>query len=243
MADFGYDDTPLLPGGKWHVHDGDRPQPKIVTPADKAGAPPSDAIVLFGGGDLSGWESAKKRGEAEWDLIDDTMRVKPGTGDIKTKARLGDCQLHVEFSCPAELKGEGQGRGNSGVFLMEIYEVQVLDGYNNPTYADGITASIYGEYPPLVNSCSKPGDWHTYDILWTGPRFEGTKLLKPAYLTVIHNGVVVHNHVEVMSPTGHRDVYDYKAHAPTAPLKLQDHGDLVSFRNIWYRPMGDYDET
>lgn len=243
MANFGYDDTPLLPGGKWHVHDGNRPQPRIVTPGTTPGAAPSDAIVLFDGTDLSGWTSVKTRGEAEWEIIGDTMRVKPGTGDIRTKERFGDCQLHVEFSCPAEIKGEGQGRGNSGVFLMDIYEVQVLDGYENPTYADGITASLYGEYPPLVNSCVKPGDWHTYDILWTAPRFEGVELISPAYLTVIHNGVVVHNHVEVMSPTGHRDVYSYKAHAPTGPLKLQDHGDLVSFRNIWYRPIGNYDDA
>jgi hypothetical protein len=242
MSNLGYSDTPLLPGGKWHVHDGVRPQPRIVTPAAKAGAAPSDATILFDGSSLDDWESAK-RGPADWEIIDDTMRVKPGTGDIRTKEHLGDCQLHVEFSCPAEIKGEGQGRGNSGVFLMGVYEVQVLDGYNNPTYADGITASIYGEYPPLVNSCSKPGDWHTYDILWTAPRFDGVNLVSPAYITVIHNGVVVHNHVEVMSPTGHRDVYHYKAHAPTGPLKLQDHGDLVSFRNIWYRPIGNYDET
>ncbi|HAS83147.1 MAG TPA: DUF1080 domain-containing protein [Verrucomicrobia bacterium] len=242
MATFGYSDTPLLPGGKWHVHDGNRPQPRVVTPARVPGGAPSDAVVLFGGGDLSGWQSVKG-GDADWDIIGDTMRVKPGAGDIRTKARFGDCQLHVEFSCPAEIKGEGQGRGNSGVFLMGVYEVQVLDGYGNPTYADGITASLYGEYPPLVNACSCPGDWHTYDMLWTAPRFDGVNLVSPAYLTLIHNGVVVHNHVEVMSPTGHRDVYSYKAHAPAGPLKLQDHGDLVSFRNIWYRPIGCYDEV
>lgn len=242
MSNFGYDDTPMLPGGKWHVHDGERPQPKIVTPSSQPGGVPSDAKVLFDGTDLSGWTSMKG-GEAEWEIMGDTMRVKPGSGDIQSKERLGDCQLHVEFSCPAEIVGEGQGRGNSGVFLMGCYEIQVLDGYNNPTYADGLTASIYGEYPPLVNSCSKPGEWNVYDILWSAPKFDGVNLVKPAYVTVIHNGVVVHNHVEVMSPTGHRDVYDYKAHAPTGPLKLQDHGDLVSFRNIWYRPIGNYDDT
>jgi hypothetical protein len=238
MANLGYDDTPLLPGGKWHVHDGNRPQPRIVTP----GAAPSDAIILFDGTDLSSWQSGSGA-EAEWEIIGDTMRVKPRTGNIRTKSCFGDCQLHVEFSCPAEIKGDGQGRGNSGVFLMGKYEIQVLDGYENPTYADGITASLYGEYPPLVNACSKPGDWNTYDILWTAPRFDGVDLLQPAYLTVIHNGAVVHNHVEVMSPTGHRDVYAYKAHAPTGPLELQDHGDLVSFRNIWCRPIGNYDDA
>ncbi len=240
MATFGYNDTPLLPGGKWHVHDGNRPQPRVVTPAAAPGGAPSDAVILFDGSDLAGWQSVKG-GDAEWEIVGDTMRVKPGTGDIRTRTRFGDCQLHLEFACPAEIKGEGQGRGNSGVFLMGVYEVQVLDGYKNPTYADGITASVYGEYPPLVNACSIPGDWHTYDMLWTAPRFDGISLVSPAYLTLIHNGVVVHNHVEVMSPTGHRDVYSYKAHAPTGPLKLQDHGDLVRFRNIWYRPIGNYD--
>ncbi len=242
MANLGYDDTPLLPGGQWQVHDGNRPQPRIVTPGTTPGSAPSDAIILFDGTDLSNWQSGSGN-DAEWEIIGDTMRVKPSTGNIRTKSCFGDCQLHVEFSCPAEIKDEGQGRGNSGVFLMGKYEVQILDGYENPTYADGITASLYGEYPPLVNACSKPGDWNTYDILWTAPRFDGVNLLEPAYLTVIHNGAVVHNHVEVMSPTGHRDVYPYKAHAPTGPLELQDHGDLVSFRNIWCRPIGNYDDT
>mgnify|MGYP006284048311 CR=1 FL=1 len=242
MANYGYDDTPLLPGGIWHVHDGARPQPRVVAPGEEYGRVPADATVLFDGGNLDAWESVNG-GDAEWDVVGDgTMRVKPGTGDIRTKQAFGDCQLHLEFACPAEIKGESQGRGNSGVFLMEKYEIQVLDGYRNPTYADGITAAVYGEYPPLVNACRQPGAWQTYDILWTAPRFDGTCLLSPAYATVIQNGIVVHNHVELMGPTGHRDVYDYKAHAPTGKLKLQDHGDLVSFRNIWCRPIGEYDE-
>lgn len=233
----GYDDTPLLPGGQWHVHDGNRPLPETVIPGSEYGQPPSDAITLFAGKDLSAWESAKG-GEAEWEITQDSiMRVKPGTGDIRTKQAFGDCQLHLEFACPAEIKGDGQGRGNSGVFLMEKYEIQVLDGYQNPTYADGITASIYGEFPPLVNACREPGAWQSYDILWTAPRFDGTTLISPAFVTLIHNGVVVHNHVALLGPTGHRDVYDYKAHAPTGKLKLQDHGDLVSFRNIWCRDL------
>lgn len=237
MASFGYDDTPLLPGGQWHVHDGTRPQPRVVTPGDPVGQPPADAIVLFDGSGLDGWESAKG-GEAEWELVEENaMRVKPGTGGIRTKERFGDCQLHLEFACPAEIKGEGQGRGNSGVFLMERYEIQVLDGYQNPTYADGITASLYGEFPPLVNACREPGAWQTYDILWSAPCFDGVDLICPAFVTVIHNGVVVQNHTEVMGPTGHRDVYEYKAHAPTGALALQDHGDLVRFRNIWVRKL------
>jgi hypothetical protein len=244
MGKLGYDDTPLLPGGQWHVHDATRPQPTIVTPGTASsqaqpGQLPSDAITLFDGTDLSGWKG--RDGDAGWKVENGYAEVVPGTGDIESTERFGDCQLHVEFACPAEIKGESQGRGNSGVFLMSIYEIQVLDGYDNPTYADGTTASLYGQYPPLVNACSKPGDWHFYDIFWTAPRFSGVELVSPAYLTLIHNGILVHNHAEAMGPTGNRDVYNYKAHAPTGPLKLQDHGDLVRYRNIWYRPLKGYD--
>jgi hypothetical protein len=239
MANQGYTDTPLLPGGKWHVHDPNRPQPTVVAPGAEPGAAPADAVALFDGTDLSGWVKVDGS-DPEWTVENGEMHVVPKTGDIQTREHFGDCQLHLEFACPKEIKGEGQGRGNSGVFLMGRYEVQVLDGYENPTYADGITASVYGEYPPLVNACRAPGEWQSYDILWTAPRFDGVELLCPAYLTVIQNGVVVHNHVPVMGPTGHRDVYPYKAHAPAGPLKLQDHGDLVRFRNIWYRPIGVY---
>ena len=239
MASLGYTDTPLLPGGQWQVHDSRRPLPRVVTPGSEPGAAPSDATILFNGQTLAGWLS--RDGEAKWKVEHGYMEVVPKTGDIWTQERFGDCQLHLEFACPAVIKGESQGRGNSGVFLMGIYEIQVLDGYENPTYADGITASVYGEYPPLVNACRKPGAWQSYDILWTAPRFSGVSLISPAYLTLIHNGVVVHPHVELMGPTGHRDVYPYKAHAPTGPLKLQDHGDLVRYRNIWVRPITAYD--
>lgn len=236
----GYDHTPLLPGGQWQVHDYRRPQPRLVTPGSETGAAPSDAIFLFDGSSISGW--AGSEGDAKWSVKDKHMEVVPGKGDIWTKDRFGDCQLHLEFACPATIKGESQGRGNSGVFMMSIYEIQVLDGFKNPTYADGITASIYGQFPPLVNACRKPGDWQTYDIIWTAPRFSGVALVKPAYLTLLHNGVLVHNHAELMGPTVHCDVCAYKAHAPTGPLKLQDHGDLVRYRNIWYRPIKGYDE-
>ena len=235
MAKLGYDDTPMLPESQWQVHDYRRPQPPVIAPAADPGAPPSDAVVLFDGSNLSGWTG--KEGEAKWKVEDGYMEVVPGTGDILSAERMGDCQLHLEFACPAEVKGESQGRGNSGVFMMGLYEIQVLDGYENPTYADGITASVYGEFPPLVNACRKPGEWQTYDIVWTAPRFNGVDLVSPAYLTLMHNGVVVHNHTRVIGPTGHRNVYPYTAHAPSGPLKLQDHGDLVRFRNIWYRPI------
>ncbi len=240
MGKTGYDDTPMLPDSPWQVHDYRRPLPPVVTPGTESsptqpGQAPSDAIFLFDGKDLSGWTG--RDGEARWQVQDGYMQVVPGTGDISSRERFGDCQLHLEFACPAEVKGDSQGRGNSGVFLMGLYEIQVLDGYDNPTYADGITAAIYGEYPPLVNACRRPGEWQTYDIIWTAPRFSGVELVSPAFLTLLHNGVVVHQHQVLNGPTGHRDVYAYKAHAPTGSLKLQDHGDLVRYRNIWYRPL------
>ena len=241
MGKLGYDDTPLIRDSTYCVHDPKRPAPRVIAPAETVGQAPEDAVVLFDGSDLSGW-SKVGGGDPGWKVEDGYMEVVPGTGDIQTNAHFGDVQYHLEFACPAEIKGESQGRGNSGVFLMGRYEVQVLDGYENPTYADGITASVYGEYPPLVNACRPPGQWQTYDILWTAPRFNGVDLVSPAYATVIHNGVVVHNHVELHGPTGHCDVYPYIAHAPKGPLRLQDHGDLVRFRTIWARPIGGYDE-
>ena len=242
MGKLGYDNTPLIRDSTYCVHDPKRPAPRVIAPAETVGQAPADAVVLFDGSDLSGW-SKVGGGDAGWKVEDGYMEVVPGTGDIQTNAHFGDVQYHLEFACPAEIKGESQGRGNSGVFLMGRYEIQVLDGYENPTYADGITASVYGEYPPLVNACRPPGQWQTYDILWTAPRFNGVDLVSPAYATVIHNGVVVHNHVELHGPTGHRDVYPYVAHAPKGPLRLQDHGDLVRFRTIWARPIGGYDES
>jgi len=239
----GYDDTPILPGQPWHVHDGGRPLPRVVTPAEEIGQPPSDAVILFDGTDLSKWESLDGS-DAKWKVENGYMEVAPRTGNIRTREHFGDCQLHVEFACPAVVEGESQGRGNSGVFLLGRYEIQVLDGYDNITYADGITAAIYGQWPPLVNACRKPGEFQTYDIIWESPRWDGAEvLIKPAYVTVIHNGVVVHHRKELLSHTGHRNVYEYEYHPPTGPLMLQDHGNPVRFRNIWYRPLKDYDEA
>ena len=243
----GYDDTPMLPDGKFKVHDSARPQPRIVAPGSEstqeaAGQPPSDAVVLFDGTDLSNW-AGRDGGEAQWKVENGYMEVVPRTGDIQTREHLGDCQLHVEWAAPAEVKGESQGRGNSGVFLMGLYEIQVLDCYDNPTYADGTTAAIYGQYPPLVNACREPGEWQTYDIIWIAPRFDGDKLLSPARATVFHNGVLIHHDKELIGPTTHRQILSYKPQPPTGPLKLQDHGDLVRFRNIWYRPLTDYDQA
>ena len=244
----GYDDTPYISGCKWRVHDGARPQARVVTPPtasteDAPGAPPSDAVVLFNGSDLSGWASSKDGSDAAWKVEDGYMEVVPKTGNISSKECLGDCQLHVEWAAPEVVLSDSQGRGNSGVFLMETYEIQVLDNYDNPTYADGTCGGIYGQYPPLVNACRKPGVWQTYDIIWRGPRFDGEKLIRPAYLTVIQNGILLHLDKELLGPTQHRITTYYKPQATTGPLMLQDHGDLVRFRNIWFRPLTGYDES
>lgn len=241
----GYDDTPFIPGSRYRVHDGTRPQPRVVTPGtastpEGAGQPPSDAIILFDGSGLSGWTT--RTGEpAPWKVEHGYMEVVPKSGDIMTREELGDCQLHLEWMAPAEVKGNSQGRGNSGVFLMNRYEIQVLDCYDNPTYADGTTAAIYGEHPPLVNACRRPGEWQTYDIIWLAPQFEGERLVSPAYVTMLHNGVLVHLQRDVLGPTGHRNVTPYSPHPPQAPLRLQDHNNPMRFRNIWYRPL-DRDE-
>lgn len=237
----GYTNTPLLPGGHWHVHDPNRPQPRVVTPGtfstpEQPGKPPSDALVLFDGTDLSQWRSAKG-GEAAWKIENGAFVVTPKAGDILTKQEFGDIQLHLEWAEPPPV-GEGQGRGNSGIFFMGRYEVQILDCFENRTYADGTTGAVYGMHPPLVNACRPPGEWQTYDILFTAPRFaEDGKLLSPAYVTVIHNGVIVQNHAEYYGPSGHKNIPAYKAHPPTGPLRLQDHGNPVRFRNIWVRPL------
>ncbi len=246
QKNLGYEDTPVLPGLPYRVHDGTRPQPPVVTPAtpstqERPGEPPSDARVLFNGRDLSGW-TTEKGGEAAWKVENGYMEVVPGTGDVQTRETFGDCQLHLEWAAPSTVKGESQGRGNSGVFLMGRYEIQVLDCYDNPTYPDGTTAGIYGQYPPLVNACRRPGEWQFYDIIWEAPRFEGDRLARPAYVTVIFNGVVVHHHTELQGPTQHRALAQYKPHPATGPLRLQDHGDLVRFRNVWYRPLRSYDQ-
>ncbi|NLO06506.1 MAG: DUF1080 domain-containing protein [candidate division WS1 bacterium] len=246
-GNVGYDDTPIIPGTNWHVHDGNRPQPPVVTPGtpstqEAPGQPPSDAVVLFDGTDLSGWESKKTGGPAEWKVEDGYMEVVPGTGYIRSKQQFGDCHLHVEFRAPEEITGDSQGRGNSGIFLMGKYEIQVLDCYDNLTYPDGSTGAIYGQFPPLANACRKPGEWQTYDIIWEGPRFEDEKLVRTARVTVILNGIVLHHAKELLGVTSHKVLTEYEPHGEEGPLELQDHRDLVRFRNIWYRPLKGYDE-
>lgn len=242
---LGYQDTPVLPSG-YHVHDGERPQPPVVTPGtastpEKAGAAPSDAVVLFDGTDhLSHWKG--KDGAAKWKVENGYAEVVGGTGDIKTIEEFGTAQYHVEFCTPAEVKGSGQGRGNSGVFVLDRYEFQVLDNFENPTYPDGTVGSVYGQFPPLVNAARKPGEWQTYDILFTAPVFHEDGTLKsPAYATVLLNGVVVQNHTQILGPTQHKALTEYKPHPAKGPLRLQDHGNPVRFRNIWVRPIGTHD--
>lgn len=234
----GYTDTPMLPGGQWHVHDSNRPHPPIVDPGPSTNLPapvPADAIVLFDGKDLSQWSGAK--GDAGWRVQDGYMEVN-GTGSIQTRRAFGDCQLHVEWCAPKEVEGESQDRGNSGVYLLSRYEVQVLDSYHNVTYADGQAAALYGQHPPLVNACRKPGEWQSYDIVFTAPRFaKDGALLSPARVTVLHNGILVHNDVAYYGPSGHKVAPHYTPHAAQAPLQLQDHGNPVRYRNIWIREL------
>jgi len=233
----GYKDTPHLPGGKWRVHDADRPQPPVVAPGAKVGDAPSDAVVLFDGKDLSKWRG--DHGDAAWDVADGAIVARRGAGSLISREEFGDCQLHIEWAAPNPPKGDDQGRGNSGVMFFGRYEIQVLDNYENPTYADGTAGAVYGQHPPLANALRPPGEWQSYDILFTAPRFKDDGSVEtPAHVTVLVNGVAVQNHAEIFGAVAFRDLGRYSAHGPKGPLVLQDHGDPVRFRNIWVRPLG-----
>ena len=205
------------------------PVPEIVDAS--AGRPPSDAIVLFDGTDLSAWNG-------DWKLEEDAVTVVPGTGNLVTKRAFGDVQLHIEWRTPSVIEGEGQGRGNSGVFLMERYEVQVLDSYENTTYSNGQAGSLYKQHIPLVNASRPPSEWQSYDIIFMAPRFrdDGT-LSQPATFTVLHNGVLIQNHVTIKGTTVNIGEPEYEAHDAKAPLMLQDHTNPISYRNIWIREL------
>ncbi len=224
---------------QWGVHDESRPHPPVVTSGENDNSPPSDAIVLFDGTDLSVWKNCKDGKEAKWKVEDGYMEVAPKTGDIEKRQPFGYCQLHIEWRTPEIVKEKGQGRGNSGVFLMGKYEVQVLDSYDNVTYADGQVGSVYGQSPPLVNVCKKPGQWQTYDIIFHAPVFKGDKVVKPATITVFQNGVLVQDHWVIKGTTFHKTPGYYEPHADRIPLRLQDHGNPTRFRNIWIRSLGD----
>jgi len=231
------------------VHEEDptiQPQPPIVTPGpapegDVITAAPSDAIVLFDGTNLDQW-TATDGTPTKWILKDGAMQPTSDSGYIQSKAEFGSCQLHVEFATPANVEGDGQGRGNSGVFLMGEYEVQVLDNYNNTTYPDGQCAALYGRMPPMVNACRKPGEWQSYDIIFHRPHFKDGRVTKRATFTVFHNGILVHDKVELTGGTGWEggnSISEYVAHGDKGPLKFQDHGNPVSFRNVWIRELED----
>ncbi len=222
------------------------PEPKIVT-TGKVNTPPSDAIVLFDGTNLDEWQSVKDTSKpAEWTIKKKAFTVKKGTGNIQTKRKFTDYQLHLEWKIPSDITGEGQARGNSGLFLASTgpgddgYEMQILDCYNNKTYVNGQVGSIYKQKIPLANASKAPGEWQTYDIVWTAPRFnENGSLKSPAHVTALHNGVLIQNSVELTGATRYIGKPEYRAHGP-ASIKLQDHGDKsepISFRNIWIREL------
>ncbi len=245
----GFRDTAMLPGGKWHVHDPDCPQPRVVTPGEtfsQNAAAPSDAEMLFDGKDLSKWQTGEGE-EARWKVRDGYVETERG-GGIRTRGKWADFQLHVEFSEPNPPRGTGQGRGNSGILINNMYEVQVLDSYNAKTYPDGQCGAIYGQSPPLVNASKPPGTWQTYDIVFESPRWSDKgELLGKAIITVLHNGVVVQNHYELAGMTDGingelpwKSLSKYPApHPPEVFVELQDHNNPVRFRNIWIRTLGE----
>jgi hypothetical protein len=241
QSPLGYDDTPMQPNGKWHIHDAKRPQPRVVTPGKAPAAAPSDATVLLGSGnDLGAWQMTDGK-PVTWPIKDGVLQLSKGM--IQTKEEFSDFQLHVEFATPTEVKGNSQGRGNSGVFLAGVFEIQVLDSFQNQTYPDGQASAMYGQFPPLVNASRGPGQWQAYDIVFTAPRFNASGAVdKPAIVTVLHNSVVVHNATPFWGPTSHKVIGKYDPKQAKGPIRLQDHGNPVSFRNIWIRPLKNYDE-
>lgn len=240
VAPLGFLATqPLFAAQTWPVHSLDRPRPPVVDPGpERPPVPaPADAIVLFDGRDLSQWMTADS-GPARWLVRDGYLEVVGGTGSLMTRRAFGDVQLHIEWATPATPSGEGQDRGNSGVFLMGLYEIQVLDSYDNTTYADGQAAAMYGQVPPLVNASRPPGQWQSYDLVFRRPRFAPDgRVGQPARVTVFHNGVLVHDDEAFTGRTAHGRPARYQPHADRLPLSLQDHGNPVRFRTIWAREL------
>lgn len=233
--------APAQTNSGYRIHDMERATPPVVTPGTD-GAPPADAVVLFNGTDLSEWR--KKEGEpAAWLVKDGYLECVAGADDIYTKRTFGDCQLHLEWASPADPAGKtDQDRGNSGIFFMEKYEIQVLDAYENRTYSDGYAGAIYAQYPPQVNAVRKPGEWQTYDIVFHAPRFKKDGTVKrPARITAFLNGILVQDNVSLTGPTGWLQQKPYEVHADSMSLKLQDHDSPVRYRNIWIRPLPQRD--
>ena len=232
------DGTAQVPSlDQWKVHDKDRPQPPMVDPGPQRAPapPPSDALVLFDGDDLSQWQTTKGK-PAKWKVENGYVEVAKRAGAMQTRQDFGDVQLHIEWAAPNS--GDGQDSGNSGIFLMKTYEIQVLNSHGNTTYPDGQAAAIYGQYPPLVNASRPPGQWQTYDIIFRRPRFDANgALVRPARVTVLHNGVLVQDNVVLTGPTAHKKRPPYKAHADKLPLMLQDHNEPTRYRNIWVREL------
>jgi hypothetical protein len=213
------------------------PVPKVISPGVKSSDAPSDAVVLFDGKNTSGWTQVSGK-DFSWKIDSGFMMVNPDSGDIKTKQGFGSCQLHIEWRTPFLVKGESQGRGNSGIFFMSRYELQVLDNYNNRTYSNGQAGSIYKQRMPLVNACRPPGEWQSYDVIFTAPQFNADSTVKSAArITVLHNGILVQNNIELWGSTTFIGTPKYVMHSNKEPIVLQDHGNLVSYRNIWVREL------
>jgi uncharacterized iron-regulated protein len=232
----GYTDTPFLPGSNWRVHDRDRPQAPVVAPGREAGQPPADAIVLFDGRNLDQWAGTASMPAKAAGIEDGAINILK-TGELHTKRAFGDCQLHVEWATPAKADGGPMIWGNSGILFLGKYELQIIESHDCLIYADGIAGAIYGQTPPLVNVARKPGEWQSYDIVFTAPRFEGKRVLRPAYFSAYWNGVLVQDHVASLGPTKHRAVATYDDFDSTGPVTLQYHNSAVRFRNIWIRPL------
>jgi hypothetical protein len=230
----GYNDTPVQPWSGFRVHDADRPLPPRIAPGPfAASAPaPDDAVVLFDGTNLAQWQSN------DWKVVDGC--IEAATGNLTSKAEFGSCQIHLEWLVPTNLTGHLFDRGNNGVLLMGLYEIQIYDSYDEKLYPDGQAAAIYGQTPPLVNVCRPPGQWQSYDIIFNAPKFDGDKLVLPAFVTVIHNGVVVQNHQEIYGETAHRELPEYKHKVSKGPLALAGHNCPVRFRNLWVRPLPEH---
>lgn len=234
---LGYEDTPIIPGTKWHVHDPNRPKPPVVKPGETSAGAPSDAVVIFNG---KGTENLRGKDQAPcaWKVEDGELVVSGG--DVWTTKEFGSCQVHLEWKSAPETKGNSQKKGNGGIFLMDRYESQILDCHENPTYSDGMVGAVYGQTPALANPSRPPGNWQSYDIIFTAPKLDNGKVVEPAHITSIVNGVCTQNHTAIMGPTHHKQITNYDGAFPEkAPIRFQDHKNdpPLRLRNIWIRPL------